>query len=436
MPDPIFAPLAFRNLTVKNRIVRSNVSGRFDNFDGSGNQARINWETKFARGGVGAIISSFVPVTIRGRIVPNYATIDRDERIPFWRALGEAVHAHDCRFILQLSNAGRQRDIPGIEFAEAWSSTDRDEPLHGFPCVAMTQPQIAETVAAFAAGARRAREAKLDGVELHAANGYLFTQFLSSAINDRQDDYGGPLKQRARFLLDVVAAIRAEVGTDFHLQVKISAEDHNDALDDDEKPGNTLADTVQVCRWLDEAGVDAIHVSSGSYFPHPRNPPGDFPVDELVKTYDQLLSSGSQALRNYLLFRFEPTQRLFERRWQEARGDRIEGINLPAAKAIKAVVGVPVLCTGGFQTAEVIREAIRQQFCDGVTIARPLIANNDLVHQFAAGMGRPANPCTYCNRCLVNAVENPLGCYDETRFDSREAMVAQIMSVFTPAPFE
>ena len=70
-----------------------------------------------------------------------------------------------------------------------------------------------------------------------------------------------------------------------------------------------------------------------------------------------------------------------------------------------------------------------------MTIARPLIANNDLVQQFATGMGRPARPCTYCNKCLVNAVENPLGCYDETRFDSREAMIAQIMSVFTPAPF-
>ena len=433
--DEIFEPIAFRNLVVKNRIFRSNVSGRFDNYDGSGNQARINWETKFARGGVGAIISSFVPVTIRGRIVPNYATIDRDERIPFWRALGEAVHQHDCRFILQLSHAGRQRDIPGIEYEQALSSTNRDEPLHGFPSVAMTQADIDGTVAAFAEGARRARAAHLDGVELHAANGYLFTQFLSSGINDRTDHYGGTLRNRARFLLEVVAAIRAEVGTDFHLQVKISAEDFNDALDDDEKPGNTLEDTVQVCRWLDEAGVDAIHVSSGSYFPHPRNPPGDFPVDELVRTYDQLLSSGSQALRNYLLFRFEPTQRLFEKRWREARGDRIEGINLPAAKAIKAAVGVPVLCTGGFQTAEIIREAIRQQFCDAVSIARPLIANNDLVQQFAAGFGRPKNPCTYCNRCLVNAVENPLGCYDLTRFDSREAMIAQIMSVFTPAPF-
>jgi 2,4-dienoyl-CoA reductase-like NADH-dependent reductase (Old Yellow Enzyme family) len=72
----------------------------------------INWRVKFARGGIGAIISSFVPVHIRGRIMPNYATIDTDERVPFWRAVGKAVHEHDCRFILQLSHGGRQRDVP------------------------------------------------------------------------------------------------------------------------------------------------------------------------------------------------------------------------------------------------------------------------------------------------------------------------------------
>jgi 2,4-dienoyl-CoA reductase (NADPH2) len=109
MADAIFEPLTFRNLTVKNRLFRSNISGRFDNYDGSGNQARINWEVKFAKGGVGAIVSSFVPVLIQGRILPNYATIDADARIPFWRAVGEAVHAHDCKFILQLSHGGRQR---------------------------------------------------------------------------------------------------------------------------------------------------------------------------------------------------------------------------------------------------------------------------------------------------------------------------------------
>jgi 2,4-dienoyl-CoA reductase-like NADH-dependent reductase (Old Yellow Enzyme family) len=98
--DPIFQPLEFRNLTVKNRIFRSNISGRFDNYDGSGSPVRINWELKFARGGVGAIISSFVPVVIEGRIVPNYATIDCDERIPFWRELGERLHEHGCCFIM------------------------------------------------------------------------------------------------------------------------------------------------------------------------------------------------------------------------------------------------------------------------------------------------------------------------------------------------
>ena len=207
---PIFEPLTFRHLTLKNRVFRSNVSGRFDFYDGSGSHARVNWETRFARGGVGAIVSSFVPVHVRGRILPNYAMIDDDRHIPFWRAVGTAVHDHDCRFILQLSHGGRQRDIPGIDYPVGLSSTSRPDPMHGFPCEAMTLPQIRETVAQFADGARRAREAGLDGVELHAANGYLFTQFLSSAINDRTDDYGGPLENRARFLLDVVAAIRRD----------------------------------------------------------------------------------------------------------------------------------------------------------------------------------------------------------------------------------
>ena len=111
--EAIFQPLKFKNLTVKNRVFRSNVSGRFDNYDGSGNQARINWEVKFAKGGVGAIVSSFVPVQLRGRIVPNYAMIDHDRHIPFWRAVGKAVHEHDCRFILQLSHAGPAARHPG-----------------------------------------------------------------------------------------------------------------------------------------------------------------------------------------------------------------------------------------------------------------------------------------------------------------------------------
>jgi len=438
MADVIFEPLKFRTLTVKNRIFRSNISGRFDNYDGSGNQARINWETKFAKGGVGAIISSFVPVQIRGRIIPNYATIDKDERVPFWRAVGKAVHEFDCRFIMQLSHSGRQRDVGGIEYKYALSSTDREDPLHGFQCQRMTTADIKETVSAFAAGARRAREAGLDGVELHGANGYLITQFLSSAINDRKDEYGGSLENRARFVIEIVKAIRAKVGADFHLQMKISAVDHNNALLKLEKPGNTLQDSIQVCKWLVDAGVDAIHVSTGSSFPHPKNPAGtDLPIDVLADTYDTLAGSGTHTMRNLLLFQNSVTGRLFRHQWLEAGipADKIEGANLPDARAIKAAVTVPIICTGGFQTASVIRNAISSGSCDAVSGARTLVANNDLVKHFANGLDRAPKPCTYCNKCLAHVVEHPLGCYEESRFASREEMLAQIMSVFSPAPF-
>jgi 2,4-dienoyl-CoA reductase (NADPH2) len=123
---------------------------------------------------------------------------------------------------------------------------------------------------------------------------------------------------------------------------------------------------------------------------------------------------------------------MLKRAWNDAAGDRdhIEGQNLPDARAIKKAVTVPVICTGGFQTASVIASAIRAGSCDGVTIARPLVANPDLVRWFERGHDRAPKPCTYCNKCLFNFVENPLGCYEESRFGSREEMVEQILSVY------
>ena len=437
--DIIFEPLKFKNLTVKNRIFRSNISGRFDNYDGSGNQARINWETKFAKGGVGAIISSFVPVHLRGRIVPNYAMIDNDSRIPFWRKVGEAVHEHDCKYILQLSHSGRQRDVNGIEYPRGLSSTDKADPVHGFQCDAMTIDQIKEVTQYYAEGARRAREAGLDGVELHGSNGYLITQFLSSAINDRKDEYGGSLENRARFVIGVVKAIRARVGDDFHLQMKISVTEYDDAvaLFNRGPSGNKVADSVKVCQWLVEAGVDAIHISTGSFFPHPRNPAGkDLPIEDLAKSYDTMISSGERTFLNFLIFHGRSGV-IARRAWNEAAGDRdhIEGQNLPDSRAIKQAVPVPVICTGGFQTASFIRAAINRGDCDAVSAARPLVANNTLVEMFRNGLDEAPKPCSYCNKCLVNVVENPLGCYDIDRFNSHEEMVEQIMSVFSPPPF-
>ena len=432
MTDALFEPLHFRNLTVKNRILRSNVAGRFDHYDGSGTPARVNWEVRFARGGVGAILSAWAGVDTRGRIVPGYAMIERDDRIPFWRELCKRVHEHDCKYVVQLAHAGRQRDIPGFEIRKGLSSTPKPDPLHGFESERATPRELAAVVRAFAAAARRAREAGLDGVEIHAANGYLFTQFLSSAINDRDDDYGGPLENRARLLLETLGAVRAEVGRDYHVQVKISATDYGNALMPWAPKGDTVTETKRVCRWLEEAGADAIHVSAGNTFPHPDNPAGDFPAREVAAAYDVLLSSGLHTFRNYLLFRTWPFSKLFE--WRARRPvDRVEGANLADARAIKGAIGVPVLCTGGFQTASLIRRAIERGDCDAVTIARGLIANADLLRLFEQGHDRPPRPCTYSNKCLYKVLEHPLGCYDERRYGSREEMLREIFDVFDPA---
>ena len=335
MPDVIFEPLKFKNLTVKNRVFRSNISGRFDNYDGSGNQARINWEVKFAKGGVGAIISSFVPVQPRGRIIPNYATIDNDERIPFWRAVGKAVHEHDCKFILQLSHCGRQRDVGGIEYRYALSSTDEKDPLHGFECERMTTADIKETVAAFAEGARRAREAGLDGVELHGANGYLITQFLSSAINDRKDEYGGSLENRARFVLEIVKAIRARVGSDFHLQMKISA----DRVQQRAAASSRSPATRSRSRCRSASGWSTPASTPSTSPPAARSRiRGTRPAPICRWTCwptptTRSASSGTNTFRNLLLFQNPLTAKLFRQQWLDAGvpADQIEGANLPDA---------------------------------------------------------------------------------------------------------
>ena len=434
--DVIFTPLRFRNLEVKNRIFRSSISGRFDNEDGSLTQTRINWECKFAKGGVGAIISSYVPVLMEGRIIAGYATVHRDAFIPHWQKLGEAVHSFDCKFIMQLSHSGRQMDIPGVHnyTRPALSSTSRKETLHGILCRAMSLPEIHHTIKAFARGAWRAREAGLDGVELHAANGYLFTQFLSSGINDRKDEYGGSLANRARFLLDVIQAIRAEVGGSFHLQVKIRAVDHNNVIPWEGK-GNTLQESIEVARWCEAAGADAIHVSTGSLFPHPLNPPGDFSFETMASTYDVAISSGVNTLRNYYLFRYPVLRPIFRWLWfRMKRGRPVEGVGLDEARVIKAAVKIPVISTGGWQSAAKIRDAINSGNCDGVAIARSLIANPDLLRFWAAGDDLPPRPCTYCNRCLLNAPKNPLGCYEPLRFPDHETMVEQLMTIYNTHP--
>ncbi|PSN14433.1 FMN reductase, partial [filamentous cyanobacterium CCP5] len=477
-----------------------------DTNDGSGNQARINWEHKFAKGGVGAIISSYVPVSREGQITPQTATIDEDSSIPFWHTVAETVHQHGCKYILQLSHSGRQRDIEGIENTlidpknkaikpdPAPSSTNEADQVSGLPARKMSREEIQRIIRKFAEGAARAKAAGLDGVELHSSHGYLINQFLSAGINQRTqaEGYGGDLKGRYQFLKEIVQAIRKEVGDEFHLQAKISLREFNNIIPPWGHTGNTFEESIQICQWLEEDGVNAIHVSRGSTFPHPLLPSGPFPFEMLNYTADSMISSGGKAsFRNLILFRYRVLHPVFQWIWgrlprrvesryeQPVQGleiqsewldeyfkehvstedfkallDRHQGTVLQDAKVAKeALKEIPVITTGGFQQASYINAAIQEGYTDGVSMARMLVANNDLVNNyFAKGKDVADRPCTYCNNCLGSYLEVPVGCHDIDRFYQRsvqglskdeqykaaqEALQAkneQVMSVFHPRP--
>ena len=189
-------------------------------------------------------------------------------------------------------------------------------------------------------------------------------------------------------------------------------------------------------KWLEDAGVDAFHISTGGAFPHPRSPPGSIPVADLAKTYGRMISSGIHGFRNLVLMRTWPFSAFMQWYWDRPAKGREEGINLHDTDAVKQAVDVPVICAGGFQSASVIRNAIEHGRCDAVSMARALLANPTLPRMFAEGLDRAPRPCTYSNKCLVNFWESPLGCYDATRFDSREEMLHEIMSVFEQPAFE
>jgi len=471
--EAIRRPLELGRLRLKNRLLRSSISGRIDNYDGSGTPARINFEERFAIGGVAAIISSHVPITPYCRVLPNYAMIDRNERIAFWTAVGVRVHAHQCHYILQLSHSGRQQDVGGVENALRLpgGATDKPDYFHGFRSRRMDANEIREVVKLFGDAAERVAAAGLDGIELHSANGYLFTQFLSKAINDRpKGDYGGPkIEDRAQFLIEVIKEIqgRKMVGKDFPLIVKVTGHDHhNDAGLWPRSDGNDINDAVWIAKMVQDLGVHAVHVSTGSMFSHPLNPAGPMPVGVGVETYPALLPRGRWTFRNYLGFRWFGwfVRWLWSHKqpfWTNGKIDpkKLEGFAAPDAKAINQALAaaaaekalaikqqvhkIPVLLTGGFQTSAGIGRVLRDGSCDAVTMARPLLANPDLPRALdKEGLNGPyQRPCSYCNKCLLHVLEHPLGCYDQDRYEDGdktlpgyERMLKDVFAYLTDYP--
>ena len=212
------------------------------------------------------------------------------------------------------------------------------------------------------------------------------------------------------------------------MQVKISVREDDDAFLFWLRDGNTVDESVQVCRWLEEAGADAIHVSAGTTFPHPLNPAGDLPLEGARQNYDGLISSGSAAFRNYLLYRLPVINRLMQKRWSRPRRARSRGRTWTRRARSRRRSRSPSSARAASRRPRSCARRLADGDCDAVTIARPLVANPNLLELWQAGHDRPPRPCTFSNKCLFNLLESPLGCYDESRFDSREEMLREYPS--------
>jgi 2,4-dienoyl-CoA reductase-like NADH-dependent reductase (Old Yellow Enzyme family) len=434
----IFEPLTIGNVTFKNRLVRSSIGGRSAYYDGTVNNAWKNFEFRFARNGLGGIISATLNVN-RYRWSPlEYPQISDDK---FIRHLAEgirAVQSQDCRYIIQIGDAGYHTQTSLFsQHQDQLSSSSGFDLLYGYRTTRseMTTEDIEQSVAEFGRAARRVRETGADGVEVTATKGYLIHQFLNPAINRRTDRYGGSVAKRFQFLREIITEVRRQVGPDFLVGVRISAHDYNYLPVNLRLPpswrfkdylfGNDIHTYLTYGKWLKELGVGYLLITNGFGFINPHDQPGDFPLDEIRMFVNSTRHLSTKAsLRAYLLNGIPKPllQRITSIGWHYK-----EAINLPDARRFREEVGLPIIANGGFQHRSVVQDALESGGCDLVSMARPLLANPDLPELFRAGKEAPDRLCTFCNRCPVRTTLFPLGCYDPSRFDTQDDMEAQIL---------
>ncbi len=278
MSHLLFEPITLRGVTVRNRIwVPPMCQYSVDTHDGVANSWHMVHYGSMACGGAGAIIVEATGVTPQGRISREDLGLWNDDQRDALAPIVEFMHSQGATAGIQLAHAGRKASVwPEWGVEEEGSLPDE---AGGWETVApsalafpglnqpreLTAGEIAQLTQDFVAAARRAVDAGFDLVEIHAAHGYLFHEFLSPLSNSRSDAYGGSAENRARILLETVDAVRAEVGEDVPMLVRLSATDWR-------SDGLSVADSALLAQWLKEHGVDLIDVSTGG------NGPADIPV--------------------------------------------------------------------------------------------------------------------------------------------------------------
>jgi 2,4-dienoyl-CoA reductase-like NADH-dependent reductase (Old Yellow Enzyme family) len=245
----LFDPLVFRTgLSARNRAVLAPMTNKQSHADGSLGDDEYRWLCSRAEGGFGVVMTCAAHVAKDGQGWPGELGVFDDALLPGLIRLARGIRERGATPIVQIFHGGVRAD-PSVTGMVPWSASA------GEGVRAATPGDLERVVEAFAAAAHRCQTAGFDGVEIHGAHGYLFTQFLSAVQNQRQDGFGGALENRARLLRQTVAAVRAAVEPAFTVGVRLSPEDFGNAR------GLDLDESVQTARWLADDGIDFLHLS-------------------------------------------------------------------------------------------------------------------------------------------------------------------------------
>jgi len=363
--EKLLSPGNIGRMTLKNRIVVPPMMRNWGTIDGAVSQQSIDHFASLAKGGVGLIITEATFVNPGGRGWYQQLGISHDRFIPGLARLVEAIHDGGCKVAAQVHHAGRQTNSTVLGMPPVAPSP---VPIPGQETPReLTLEECISLVEEFGQASRRAKQAGFDAVELHAAHGYLINQFLSPNINLRRDKYGGDIQGRMTFLLEIVQRVRQLCGQNYPVIVRLNADDLVDT-------GLKIGEAKIVAMKLQEAGVDAIHVTVGT----------------------------SESALNPRAFGSSST--MFHPR----------GHIVPLAAEIKSVVNMPVIVPGSI-TPEIGEEILEQGKADFIGMARQFLADPDLPDKLRKGKRDEIRPCIRCNefcrsfftgkgtRCSVNA---------------------------------
>ncbi len=346
----LFRPGYIGNLWLRNRIVMAPMATHFAHINGEVSDTLIAHYATRARGGVGLIIVEAACVTsMAANESFGQLYISNPRYVLGLNRLSEAIRANGSRAFIQLFHAGRQtsRLMCGGEQPVAPSA---------IPCSMMkemprelTTLEVKQIINEFIAAAHYAHRAGFDGVELHAAHGYLINQFLSPHTNHRTDEYGGSLQNRQRFLMEIITEIK-EILPELTISVRLN-------IDDFIQGGLGLGESLEVCKCLEKSGVDIINCSCGTY------------------------ESGLKSI--------EPAS--YEEGWR-----------VYLAETVKKVVAIPVMSGGMIRNPDFANQVLADKKADFIFLGRSILADPEWVNKVRKNEVAHIRPCISCNNCIAS----------------------------------